>query len=89
MVIHYDELWKNIIEKLFPQFLLYFMPELSADADLTLGYEFLDKELQKIKRIWRGNNPKPVVFPLRYPASSAVKKGFQAFDRRGHRGTQR
>ena len=49
MAVHYDELWKNIIEKLFPHFLLYFMPELYADADLTLGYDFLDKELQKIK----------------------------------------
>ncbi len=49
MIIHYDELWKNIIEKLFPQFLSYFMPELYADVDLSQGYEFLDKELQKIK----------------------------------------
>ena len=49
MPVHYDELWKNIIEKLFPHFLAYFMPELYADVDLAQGYEFLDKELQKIK----------------------------------------
>jgi len=49
MPVHYDELWKNIIEKLFPQFLAFFMPELSVDVDLSKGYEFLDKELQKIK----------------------------------------
>ena len=49
MAVHYDELWKNIIEKLFPYFLSYFMPELYADVDLAQGYEFLDKELQKIK----------------------------------------
>ena len=49
MAVHYDELWKNIIEKLFPHFLAYFMPALYADADLARGYEFLDKELQKIK----------------------------------------
>ena len=49
MAVHFDELWKNIIEKLFPQFLSYFMPELYADTDLSQGYEFLDKELQKIK----------------------------------------
>jgi predicted transposase YdaD len=49
MPVHYDELWKNIIEKLFPHFLAFFMPELSADVDLSKGYEFLDKELQKIK----------------------------------------
>jgi hypothetical protein len=39
MAVHYDELWKNIIEKLFPQFLSFFMPELSADVDLAQGYE--------------------------------------------------
>ncbi len=49
MPVHYDELWKNIIEKLFPHFLSFFMPELSADVDLSQGHEFLDKELQKIK----------------------------------------
>ncbi len=49
MPVHYDELWKNIIEKLFPHFLSYFMPKLYADVDLEYGYEFLDKELQKIK----------------------------------------
>jgi predicted transposase/invertase (TIGR01784 family) len=49
MAVHFDELWKNIIEKLFPHFLSFFMPELSADVDLAQGYEFLDKELQKIK----------------------------------------
>jgi predicted transposase YdaD len=49
MPVHYDELWKNIIEKLFPHFMAFFMPELSADVDLSKGYVFLDKELQKIK----------------------------------------
>ena len=49
MTVHYDELWKNIIEKLFPHFLEFFMPQLHADVDLTLGYVFLDKELQRIK----------------------------------------
>jgi hypothetical protein len=49
MAVHYDELWKNIIEKLFPYFLSFFMPELSADVDLSQGYEFMDKELQRIK----------------------------------------
>ena len=38
MAVHYDELWKNIIEKLFPQFLSYFMPQLYADVDLAQGY---------------------------------------------------
>jgi len=49
MTIHYDELWKNIIEKMFPHFLAFYLPALSADTDLAAGYEFLDKELQRIK----------------------------------------
>ena len=49
MIIHYDELWKNIIEKLFPHFLAFFMPKLYVDVDLSKGYEFLDTELQEIK----------------------------------------
>jgi hypothetical protein len=35
MAVHYDELWKNIIEKLFPHFLSFFMPGLNhKDTDL-------------------------------------------------------
>ena len=43
-----DELWKDVIEGLFPQFLSFFAPDLSQDVDWEKGYEFLDKELHQI-----------------------------------------
>jgi len=43
-----DELWKDVIEGLFPQFLSFFAPDLSQDVDWERGYEFLDKELHQI-----------------------------------------
>ena len=45
---YFDELWKMVIEKLFRNFLLLFMPDLGAMVDFNRGYSFLDKELQKI-----------------------------------------
>ena len=43
-----DELWKDVIEGLFPQFLSFFAPDLSQDVAWDRGYEFLDKELHQI-----------------------------------------
>ena len=43
-----DEAWKEIIEKLFPDFLTFFFPQIYKDIDFSKGFEFLDKELQKI-----------------------------------------
>ena len=43
-----DEAWKVIIEKLFPDFLAFFFPQIYKDINLSRGFEFLDKELQKI-----------------------------------------
>lgn len=43
-----DEAWKEIIEKLFPDFLAFFFPQIYKDIDFSKGFEFLDKELQKI-----------------------------------------
>jgi len=43
-----DEAWKEIIEKLFPDFLAFFFPQIYRDIDFSRGFEFLDKELQKI-----------------------------------------
>ena len=43
-----DELWKEVIEGLFPQFLSFFAPDLAQDVDWEKGYEFLDKELHQI-----------------------------------------
>jgi len=43
-----DQAWKEIIEKLFPDFLAFFFPQIYRDIDFSKGFEFLDKELQKI-----------------------------------------
>jgi hypothetical protein len=43
-----DELWKETIEKLFPQFIEFFHKEIYNDLDLDKGYVFLDKEFQSI-----------------------------------------
>ena len=44
----YDSAWKNVIENLFAEFLLFFFPETYTDIDFSKGYEFLNKEFQKI-----------------------------------------
>jgi len=43
-----DQAWKEIIEKLFPDFLAFFFPQIYRDIDFSRGFEFLEKELQKI-----------------------------------------
>jgi hypothetical protein len=43
-----DSPWKEALELYFPAFLLLLYPHIHADIDWTRGYEFLDKELQKI-----------------------------------------
>ena len=45
---YFDELWKEVIESLFRNFLFLFMPELEAMVDFNRDHIFLDKELQKI-----------------------------------------
>ena len=46
----YDSPWKEILEKYFPQFIEFFFPKAYKDIDWDKGYEFLDKELQKITK---------------------------------------
>ncbi|SDC83940.1 MULTISPECIES: Rpn family recombination-promoting nuclease/putative transposase [unclassified Candidatus Frackibacter] len=43
-----DENWKKIIESCFEDFVYFFLPDLANEIDFKKGYEFLDKELQKI-----------------------------------------
>ena len=43
-----DLLWKSSIEEFFPHFLTYFFEDYLPLIDLEKGFEFLDKELQKI-----------------------------------------
>jgi len=44
----YDSAWKEVIEKLFEQFLEFFFPELHAAIDFTKKIEFLDTGMRPI-----------------------------------------
>ncbi|MBE2202596.1 MAG: hypothetical protein IAE79_28550, partial [Anaerolinea sp.] len=46
----YDSPWKEVIEQFFPQFMLFFFPQVYAAIDWSKGYTFLDKEFQKVTR---------------------------------------
>jgi hypothetical protein len=46
----YDSPWKEIIERLFPQFMTFFFPAIHAAIDWSMPYQFLDKELQQVVR---------------------------------------
>jgi len=43
-----DSPWKEILEVYFPQFVYFFTPDVYQEIDWDKGYEFLDKEFQKI-----------------------------------------
>ncbi len=45
---YFDESWKKIIERLFPQFIDFFIPELYVNIDFTKGVSFLDTEMEQI-----------------------------------------
>jgi hypothetical protein len=44
----YDSPWKEVLDLFFEAALEFFFPTAHAQIDWTRGYEFLDKELQKI-----------------------------------------
>ncbi len=44
----YDSAWKDVIEKIFPDFMEYFYPEAFNDIDWSKKVTFLDKELNRI-----------------------------------------
>jgi hypothetical protein len=44
----YDSPWKTLLERYFQAFLEWFFPVVAADVDWARGFEFLDKELQKV-----------------------------------------
>jgi len=46
----YDTPWKDVLDRWHRQFLEFFFPLAAADIDWSRGYEFLDKELQKVTR---------------------------------------
>jgi len=45
---YFDEAWKKVIERFFPQFLRFFVPELYADVDFSEQFTFLDKEMEQL-----------------------------------------
>jgi hypothetical protein len=46
----YDSPWKTLLEHYFQAFLEWFFPAVAADVDWGRGFEFLNKELQKVTR---------------------------------------
>ena len=46
----YDSPWKEAVERYFEEFLAFLFPEVHADVNWEMGYEFLDKELQQVVR---------------------------------------
>jgi len=46
----YDSPWEEVLERYFEDFMAFFFPVAHADIDWSKGYEFLDKELQKVVR---------------------------------------
>ena len=46
----YDSPWKEVLETYFPEFIHFYFPKAYNDIDWNKGYEFLDKELQKITK---------------------------------------
>ncbi len=45
-----DSVWKEAIETYFEEFMEFFFKEIAKDIDFEKGYEFLDKELEKITK---------------------------------------
>ena len=46
----YDSPWKEAIEEYLPEFLALFFAHIAQEIEWEKGYEFLDKELQKVVR---------------------------------------
>jgi hypothetical protein len=44
----YDTPWKDLLDRYFEAFMAFFFPAAHAQIDWARGFEFLDKELQKI-----------------------------------------
>jgi len=43
-----DSVWKEAIKSYFKEFMEFFFPKIAQDIAFEKGYEFLDKELEKI-----------------------------------------
>ncbi|MDI6793291.1 MAG: hypothetical protein QME81_10555 [bacterium] len=45
---YFDEAWKKIIERFFPQLLRFFVPKFYEDVDFSKEVAFLDKEMAQL-----------------------------------------
>jgi hypothetical protein len=48
--IEFDTPWKDILQRYFEEFILFFFPQAHTEIDWTRAPEFLDKELQQVVR---------------------------------------
>jgi len=46
----FDSPWKEVIERYFEDFILFFFPQAYGEIEWRRGFEFLDKELQQVVR---------------------------------------
>ncbi len=46
----YDSPWKEVLERYFAAFAMFFFPAVHAGIDWARGHAFLDKELQQVAR---------------------------------------
>lgn len=46
----FDTPWKDVLQRYFEDFILFFFPQAHGEIDWTRGFEFLDKELQQVAR---------------------------------------
>ncbi len=44
----YDSPWKDVLSLFFPEFMAFFFPQVHAEIDWSRGFEFLDKEMQRL-----------------------------------------
>jgi hypothetical protein len=72
----FDNPWKSILEKYFPEFMVFFFPGIHDDIDWMKGHDFMDQEFQqivrdadlnkryvdKLVRVWRLNGLERLVF---------------------------
>ena len=47
---YFDEAWKQVIERFFPDLLRFFVPQLYADVDFSRGVEFLNIEMEQLSQ---------------------------------------
>jgi hypothetical protein len=46
----FDTPWKDILQRYFAEFILFFFPQAHREIEWNRGFEFLDKELQQVVR---------------------------------------